>query len=436
MRQLAIWSKIFFIWIGDGILRAKLERDLSEAGVGDHVHMLGFRWDVAALYDACDVFALLSHAEGMPLTVMEAMAKGLPPLCTDVGGIAEGIADAGILLGKPGAASNSDDVLKAFISALEKLAADPAQLQSLSEKARRRAASQFTEQRMTGDYVALIGDIAKQVYAGRWELAVKTTQAARVRIPAGDYVSPNFAVVLLDNCFPNIERRDPAAAARPHFRREIPHNVYVDKRVPYIGFLNRDEAHILYNTALYFAGRPALQIGCHMGWSACHLAAAGIYLDVIDPSLANAQILDSVRASLEAAHTPHPVMVHAAALPEGVEQVAKQQGGKKWSLIFIHGNHERPGPLNNAIVCAKHAERDAAILFHNLAAPAVAEGLGYLRSQGWNVRLYHTAQIMAVAWRGNITPVEHQSDPSIKWTVPAHLRQFVEAESPEQIGAE
>ncbi len=436
MKRRAIWNNIFFIWIGDGSLRAELERDLSEAGVGDHVRMLGFRWDVASLYDACDVFALLSLAEGMPLTVMEAMAKGLPPLCTDAGGTAKGIADAGIILGNPHAADNADNIIEAFISALEKLAADPAQLQNLAEKARRRAASLFTEQRMIGDYVALIGDIAKQASATPWELAVKTTQAARGRIPAGDYVSPNLAVVLFDHCFPNMASRDAATVAWPDFRREIPHNFYCDKRWPDIGFLNRDEAHILYNTALRFAGKHALEIGCHMGWSTCHLAMGGIHLDVIDPALANSQIIDSVRASLQAAHTPHPVVLYAASSPEAVEQVAKQQGGKKWSLIFIDGNHERPGPLNDAIVCAKHAERDAAILFHDLVSPAVAEGLGYLRNQGWNVRLYHTTQMMAVAWRGNVVPVDHRPDPSIKWTVPAHLLRFVEAASPEQIGAE
>ncbi|WP_204249752.1 hypothetical protein [Gemmata sp. SH-PL17] len=49
----------------------------------------------------------------------------------------------------------------------------------------------------------------------------------------------------------------------------------MDRRAPHIGFVSRDEAAILYNTALRFRGRRALEIGCWLGWSTCHLALGG-----------------------------------------------------------------------------------------------------------------------------------------------------------------
>lgn len=239
-------------------------------------------------------------------------------------------------------------------------------------------------------------------------------------MPAGDYVSPNFSRFRPDHCFPYMAVGDTRLCAWPYLRRDIPHNWYVDSRKPTIGFLNRDEAHILYNNALPFRGKQALEIGCWVGWSAVHLAATGVVLDVIDPMLGVAQIDETVRSSLTAGGLMGNVNLIAGSSPEKVEELAAT--GKRWSLMFIDGNHEKPGPYLDAVVCAKFAEPDAMILFHDLAAPAVAEGLDYLREQGWNTLVYCTAQVMGVAWRGNVTPVKHIPDPRISWTLPEHLR--------------
>lgn len=50
---------------------------------------------------------------------------------------------------------------------------------------------------------------------------------------------------------------------------------YVDRNFPECGFLTRDEAHILLNAALSVAGKPALEIGSHVGWSTVHFALGG-----------------------------------------------------------------------------------------------------------------------------------------------------------------
>ena len=244
---------------------------------------------------------------------------------------------------------------------------------------------------------------------------------------AGDYISPGFEIILPDAYFPNMIVGDTQTCPWPYLRREIPHNWYVDGRVPSIGFLSRDEAHILYNTALQFKGKKALEIGCWLGWSACHLALAGVALDVVDPLLERDDIrqsvIDSIQGALNASGVQTTVELIPGYSPQRVEEFAAQFN-RKWSLIFIDGEHGGSGPLNDAIVCDKFAEKDAIILFHDLAAPDVAKGLDYLKQRGWHTIIYQTMQIMGAAWRGNVEPVKHQPDPNISWQFPAHLHGY------------
>ena len=87
-----------------------------------------------------------------------------------------------------------------------------------------------------------------------------------------DYVSPGFQVVTPDAAFPNMILGDRNLPRWPWFRGWVPHNWYVDRRNPEVGFASRDEASILYNNALLFRGMPCLEIGCWRGWSAVHIA--------------------------------------------------------------------------------------------------------------------------------------------------------------------
>ncbi|MGL4498988.1 MAG: class I SAM-dependent methyltransferase [Planktothrix sp.] len=239
----------------------------------------------------------------------------------------------------------------------------------------------------------------------------------------GDYVSSNFLKIFPDPCFPNLIIGDKRASSWQYARLDIPHNRYVDSRAIGVGFLNRDEAHILYNTALKFRGKRALEIGCWLGWSACHLALAGVELDVIDPVLENAEFYESVENSLTEAGVINNVNLVSGYSPQEVTNLATQFN-RRWSLIFIDGNHEAPGPLDDAIACEKYAAEDALILFHDLNSPDVASGLDYFKEQGWKTLIYQTAQIMGVAWRGNIEPLQHQPDPLVQWDLPPHLKDY------------
>ena len=206
-------------------------------------------------------------------------------------------------------------------------------------------------------------------------------------------------------------------------RREIPHNWYCDLRRPYIGFLTRDEAHLLYNSALQFRGKRALEIGCWMGWSACHLGLAGVRLDVIDPVLADPEFYADIATSLGSAGLLDSVRLHPGCSPALVQQLAAEIA-EPWSFIFIDGDHEFPAPLMDAIACEPFAAADAMIMFHDLNSPDVTQGLDYLKLRGWNTLIYQTMQIVGVAWRGNVNPVAHYPDPSVEWQLPEHLRHY------------
>ncbi len=132
-------------------------------------------------------------------------------------------------------------------------------------------------------------------------------------------------------------------------------------------------------------------------------------LDVVDPILSRPEVIGSVRQSLGEARVLGCVNLVAGTSPKMVHELA-QQNRRPWSLFFIDGDHKHPGPLQDAMVCAKFAADDALILLHDLVCPDVAEALDYLRTHGWQTRIYQTMQIMGVAWRGKVEPVEHVPD--------------------------
>ena len=73
--------------VGDGDLREQLHKQAKDLGLVGQIHFLGLRTDIPDVLGAMDVFVLSSDWEGNPLSVMEAMASGLPILSTAVGGV-------------------------------------------------------------------------------------------------------------------------------------------------------------------------------------------------------------------------------------------------------------------------------------------------------------------------------------------------------------
>jgi len=103
--------------VGDGPLRAALEAQARELRITERTHFLGERKDVAELLGSMDVFCLPSLTEGTSLTLLEAMATGLPVVATSVGGTPEVVAsDASGLLVEPG---RPDQLAEALFQVLQ-----------------------------------------------------------------------------------------------------------------------------------------------------------------------------------------------------------------------------------------------------------------------------------------------------------------------------
>ena len=148
------WSRLHFLWAGDGTRLQQMRGLARLLQVDEHVHFLGHRSDVLELLDAADIFILPSQAEGMPLAVLEAMARSLPVMATDVGGTAEALGECGILLPDP--TTDKPAMLRAIAATIERWAGAAGMREAVGLAGNQRAARLFRESRMVDDYLALV----------------------------------------------------------------------------------------------------------------------------------------------------------------------------------------------------------------------------------------------------------------------------------------
>jgi sugar transferase (PEP-CTERM/EpsH1 system associated) len=141
------------VLVGDGPERDKIARLVGERGLVGHVRFLGQRGDVARLLRAADVFLLTSTSEGIPVTVLEALAAGLPVVATNVGGMREIVEEGRTGLLAPA----GDDAALAQHVLL--LADQPALRTALGERGREVAAARFSERQMHAGYVRLYQEL-------------------------------------------------------------------------------------------------------------------------------------------------------------------------------------------------------------------------------------------------------------------------------------
>lgn len=79
-------SNIHYVIAGDGPLRDELQTLASSFGIGDRIHLLGYRRDIPEIYGTANICVFPSIQEGLPVAVMEAMASGLPCIVSDIRG--------------------------------------------------------------------------------------------------------------------------------------------------------------------------------------------------------------------------------------------------------------------------------------------------------------------------------------------------------------
>jgi glycosyltransferase involved in cell wall biosynthesis len=149
----ALPPSVHVVIAGRGEEEAALRREAAALGLGDRLHLLGFRDDVPDLLAAFDIYALPSFSEGQSLALLEAMAAGRPIVATAVGGNPE-------LLGAPSPAGllvpPGDPA--ALGAALGRLLADPGAAATLAAAARARARAEFSLAVMVGRYRALYAE--------------------------------------------------------------------------------------------------------------------------------------------------------------------------------------------------------------------------------------------------------------------------------------
>jgi glycosyltransferase involved in cell wall biosynthesis len=130
-------APLYLLLVGGGELENAVREQVAGLGLQERVRFLGVRADVADILRASDVFVLSSRWEGNPMSVMEAMAAGLPVVSTAVGGVPELVQE-----GATGLLVPSEDA-GALAQAMQALVDDPVRRQAMGAAARQHAIAHF-----------------------------------------------------------------------------------------------------------------------------------------------------------------------------------------------------------------------------------------------------------------------------------------------------
>ena len=139
--------------IGEGECEKALHKKVYDLGIEKNIHFAGYRNNLQDLYPAMDVFVMSSLREGLPLTMLEAMAAGVPVVATEVGGIPECIRDkqSGLLIPPRNP--------RALAEAIRKILNDDGLRQTLIAGAKADVTARFSIERMVKDHEAVYQDV-------------------------------------------------------------------------------------------------------------------------------------------------------------------------------------------------------------------------------------------------------------------------------------
>lgn len=146
---------VYFVVVGDGSLRAEVETALRENGIFERTILTGLRRDVPELLNTFDVFVLTSLWEGLPRVLPQAMATGLPIVCTQADGSAEAVEEGqnGYLVARGDTAGMAERVVR--------LLNDPNLRVTMGAEGRRRA-PEFSVRTMVAEIDKLYTRLLKQ----------------------------------------------------------------------------------------------------------------------------------------------------------------------------------------------------------------------------------------------------------------------------------
>jgi glycosyltransferase involved in cell wall biosynthesis len=212
-------APLYLLLVGGGELENAVREQVAGLGLQGRVRFLGVRADVADILRASDVFVLSSRWEGNPMSVMEAMAAGLPVVSTAVGGVPELVQHGatGLLVPAGDACSLAE--------AIAQLGCDPARRAAIGNAARQTARERFDVRVMSLAYATLYQQL----------LCSSTSGSARgscSRLPKADrrevqqrlrHLPQHNAQVLLGNRL-HAELLQPLCRRRSHLTQQRPHN--------------------------------------------------------------------------------------------------------------------------------------------------------------------------------------------------------------------
>jgi L-malate glycosyltransferase len=148
--------ELMLLFAGDGKERSAREAHAADLGLtAADVRFLGFRSDVPDLLAASDLFVLPSFSEGLPLSVLEGMAQGLPIVATTVGGIPETVTS-----GVEGLLVPPHDA-DALAEALAQVVQNQTLRTHFGQAGKRRVESEFTFGGMLDAYDAVYDEITR-----------------------------------------------------------------------------------------------------------------------------------------------------------------------------------------------------------------------------------------------------------------------------------
>ncbi len=174
-----------FVIVGDGPMRATIEEQISDLGLTPYFHLLGTRSDTPAILAGLDVFALTSKNEANPVSILEALACGIPVVSPNVGSIHETVLDGhtGILT-KPGSAEETAD-------AIIKLLGNPQLSRQMGFNGRDHVRQSWSLRAMVTGYERLITMLYNDKAPESRQLTIPTMRQQPVTIGAPILVLPS-----------------------------------------------------------------------------------------------------------------------------------------------------------------------------------------------------------------------------------------------------
>jgi len=140
-----------FMIIGEGPMRKQLEDLIDEESLAGIFSLPGYTGEIEEILPLLDILVITSRTEGVPLSLLEAMACGVVPISPDVGGVGEVIGDCGIVL--------KDHSIEGFVDAISRLAADDVMRIGLSARARKRVLERYDESSWAKKIIDLYNEV-------------------------------------------------------------------------------------------------------------------------------------------------------------------------------------------------------------------------------------------------------------------------------------